>query len=275
MAFIASTTRIGIVNLTDVALASSLGQPGNSQLPSVTTEPQFAEVVTGYDVNLGGGEFMYARAAATIVAAQTISSITISGTTATLTTGASHGLVVGQVIQISGAIPTGYNGVFQVLTVGSATTITFAISVNTPTVSATTVGTYVVGIGVGMVCELGYVLSATGVLAITATPWTGTVNTGKPIGVALVNLFPGQSGWLQIEGAAITLTNGTVTANAPTYWQSNGTVSSTLVASKQLVAATAATAGGVTIGSGSAAVVLPAFMAVVFLQRPSAQDQLT
>lgn len=275
MAFIASTTRIGIVNLTDVALANSLGQPGNSLLPSVTTEPQFAEVVTGYDDNLGGGEFMYARAAATIVAAQTISSITISGTTATLTTGSAHGLVVGQVIQISGAVPLGYNGVVQILTVGTTTTMTFTIATNTPTVSATTVGTYVAGIGAGMVCELGYVLAATGVLSVTTTPWTGTANSGKPIGVAVTNLFPGQSGWLQIEGATITVTNGTVTANAPLYWQSNGTVSSTLVASKQLVSATAATAGGVTIGSGSAAVVLPAFMAVVFLQRPSAQDQLT
>ena len=64
MAYVASTTRIGIVDLASVAV--TLGTPGNSQLPSVTLEPQLGEIATGWDPNLGGGEFMYLKAAGTI-----------------------------------------------------------------------------------------------------------------------------------------------------------------------------------------------------------------
>lgn len=274
MSYIASTPRIGIVNLTDVALAASLGQPGNSQLPSVTTEPQFGEIATGYDTNLGGGEFMYARVATTVVAAQTISSITISGTTATLTTGSSHGLVVGNVINITGAAPSGYNGLMTVLTVPSGTTLTFTIATNTPTVSATTVGAYVAGIGVGMICELAYTLTS-GVLIITATPWAGTVQTGKPLAVAMANILPQQAGWFQVQGAAITVVTGTVTLNAAVYFGAVGTLQTTLVASKQVIGATAASVISSVIGAGNGAVTLPSYQALVFLNRPSVQTQIT
>lgn len=271
MTYTASTPRLGIVNITDVALAASLGQPGIAPLPSVVTEPQFGEIVDGWDPALGGGEFMYARAAATIVAAQTISSITVSGTTATLTTGAGHGLVPGQAIQISGAVPAAYNGVATVLTTPSGTTLTFA---TTAAANATTVGTYVAGIGAGMVCELSYALTA-GTLVISATPWLGTANSGKPLGIAVSNLFPLQAGWLQVEGAAVAVVNGTITVGNPVYWQANGTLSNAAVAGKQAVAATAASLISSVIGQGATAVTLPAFMAVVFLNRPSAQDAIT
>lgn len=271
MTFKTSTSRMGLVAVTDVTLAASLGQPGITQLPSITTEPQFGEVITAWDPNLGSGEFMYARCATTVVAAQTISSITVSAGTATMTTGSAHGLAPGYTVIITGAAPAGYNGTFTVLTTGSATTLTFA---TTATANATTVGAYTVGIGAGQVCELAYTLTS-GTLVITATPWTGTTVQGKPLGVAVNNMASAQASWFQVEGPAITVCNGTMTSGSPVYWQANGTVSNTGVASKQMVNATAASAAAVTINSGSSAVVLPAFQALVFLNRPFAQGAIT
>lgn len=271
MTFVLTTPRAGIVDLTSVALANSLGQPGIAQLPSVTTEPQFGEIVDGWDPNLGGGEFIYARCATTVVAAQTISSITVSAGTATLTTGSAHGLVPGSVIVISGAVPAAYNGTLMVLTVPSSTTLTFA---TTATASATTVGTYIVSIGAGQVCELAYTLT-NGTMVITATPWAGTANTAKPLGFALVNIAPGQAGWFQISGITVAVVQGTVTNGSAIYWQANGTVSNTVVAGKQVQSATAASAAGVTINSGSSAIVLNSIQALIFTNRPSAQDAIT
>ena len=282
MAFIASNARLGLVDLSTVT--NTIGTPfsAGSQLPSVTLEPQLGETCTGWDPNLGGGEFSYFKVAATVVASQTISSITISGNTATVTTASAHGLVLGaNSVTITGAVPTGYNGTFQLQTVGSTTTFTYTIpnppstgGPAVPTVSATTVGTYVAGIGAGAVCELAYALSG-GYLTITATPWTGTTIQGKPLYVALNNMAPGYYGWFQYEGAAITVVNGTITVNGPVYWQSNGTVSNTAVASKQMVSATAATLVSSVIGQGNAAVTLPAYQAVVFMNSPSSQDAIT
>jgi len=74
--------------------------------------------------------------------AQTISSITKVGTTATLTTAVAHGLVTGNYITVSGAAPSAYNGSF-VVTVTGATTLTYTM-LSTPATNATTVGTYTV-----------------------------------------------------------------------------------------------------------------------------------
>lgn len=271
MTYRLSTNRLGIVSITDVALAAGLGQPGISQLPSVTTEPQFGEVVTGWDPNLGSGEFLYARCATTVVAAQTISSITVSAGTATLTTGSAHGLVPGYTITITGAVPIAYNGTYTVLTTGSTTTLTFT---TTATASATTVGAYTVGIGAGQVCELAYTLTS-GTLVITATPWTGTTVQGKPLAVAVNNMASAQASWFQVEGPAIAVTNGTIASGNPLYWQANGTLSATGVASKQIVNATAASANAVTINSGTSAVVLPTFQSLVMLNRSFAQGAIT
>ena len=79
---------------------------------------------------------------ATTSTAQTISSITKSGTTATLTTAASHGLVTGNYVTISGASPSAFNGSF-VITVTGVTTFTYVMA-TTPATNATVVGTYTV-----------------------------------------------------------------------------------------------------------------------------------
>ena len=79
---------------------------------------------------------------ATTTTAQTISSITKSGTTATLTTSAPHGLITGNRVTISGATANDYNGTF-VITKTGASTFTYTM-LTTPAANATVVGTYTV-----------------------------------------------------------------------------------------------------------------------------------
>lgn len=77
----------------------------------------------------------------------TISTITVSSNTATLTTSAAHGLVVGDTLTISGATATsgtgstsqvGFNAQFTILTVPSTTTMTVDITGKTSTCNAGT-----------------------------------------------------------------------------------------------------------------------------------------
>lgn len=74
--------------------------------------------------------------------AQTISTITHTGTTATLTTAVAHGLATGNYITISGVSPAAYNGSF-VVTVTGTTTLTYTM-LSTPSTDAITTGSYTV-----------------------------------------------------------------------------------------------------------------------------------
>lgn len=196
MTYTASTPRLGIVDLTNVvSVAPAIGQPGIASLPSVTTEVQFGEIATGWDTVLGGGEFMFVKAAANI--------------------------------------------------------------------------------SVTDVVELAFTLVA-GVFTVTATGWTGTTLTGKPLGVSMVTLTTGQSGWVQIQGTAITKTAGTPAAGNPVYYgAATATVRPTANVSAQVLNAVYASAVSVTIGTGTSAVVLTAAQALVFLNRPFSQGAIT
>jgi hypothetical protein len=77
------------------------------------------------------------------IAGQTISSITFITTTATLTTGTAHGLSNGNVVTVSGASPSNYNGTFSITVTGS-TTFTYVMA-TAPSTNATVVGTYTIG----------------------------------------------------------------------------------------------------------------------------------
>lgn len=77
-----------------------------------------------------------------LVGSKTISSITYSGTTATLTTATAHGLVTGSEVTISGATSTVYNGTYKI-TVTSSTTFTYTMA-SSPGANATVVGSYLV-----------------------------------------------------------------------------------------------------------------------------------
>lgn len=70
-----------------------------------------------------------------------IASITYSGTTATVTTAASHGLSTGNTISVRGAFPDTYNASGVAITVTNATTFTYTMP-GTPTVTATVTTAY-------------------------------------------------------------------------------------------------------------------------------------
>ena len=72
--------------------------------------------------------------------AYAISSITNTGTGALVTTSADHNLYTGNVITVTGATPSAYNGTYAI-TRQSATTFTYALTSN-PGGNATVVGTY-------------------------------------------------------------------------------------------------------------------------------------
>ena len=81
---------------------------------------------------------------ATTGTAQTISSITHVGTTATLTTAAPHGLITGNQVIITGTTPADYSGTF-VITVTGSTTFTYTM-LTTPASNASVVGSYSLGL---------------------------------------------------------------------------------------------------------------------------------
>jgi hypothetical protein len=60
-----------------------------------------------------------------ITSGNPVTAATAASTTVTITTFAAHNLVVGDLVTISGAVPTAYNGNFTVVTVPSTTTFTY------------------------------------------------------------------------------------------------------------------------------------------------------
>lgn len=68
---------------------------------------------------------------------QTVSSLVASGTTVTATFGTAHNYLKYQVVEISGASQSYYNGQFRILSVPSTTTLTFELA-STPVVTTAT-----------------------------------------------------------------------------------------------------------------------------------------
>ena len=90
--------------------------------------------VTG-NSQFGGEVSVPAAVAGTMIAAAQSNATATTGTAwsssvATFTTTGAHGLVVGQVIVVSGTTPTAYNGTFVVVSVPSTTTFTVAMPAN-------------------------------------------------------------------------------------------------------------------------------------------------
>lgn len=97
------------------------------------------------------------------------------------------------------------------------------------------------------------------------TRWDGTNQLGEPLAVAMAAHGAGTFGWYQIQGAAIVSISGTVAARDRAFWQATGVVSSTLVASKQVMGMSAASANGVP----------SAGFAIYTIMFPHVQGQLT
>ena len=278
---------------------TSAGKMGRFGYPST--------LVDGVDPVFGGGQFLFAQVAP--ITAQTVSSVTVASGIATVTTGASHGLSIGQPVQLAGFTPASYNGIWQIATVPSGTTFTLNLNsifdqrwnpnnplvTNTlkanpsvPTASATVMGTYVPGIGAGQVCQFIHAKDAFGNLILQATPWAGTANSGLALGVCMgnplalttssspANTFGGQYGWFQVSGAMTVYTAGSPAAGNQAYWSATGVVQPTAVASKQAVGMQYCAAAASSWGSGTTGLItLPSNMALVWGTFPNAQGAIT
>lgn len=113
-----------------VAGVSPAGYNGLFQITG-TTSTTFTYALSNPGANTGSGGTAYAGASITaavdITAAQSMSFDSTSGTgLAQATTSSAHGLQTGQTIQISGVAVSGYNGVFSIAQVPSATTFQYS-----------------------------------------------------------------------------------------------------------------------------------------------------
>jgi len=127
----------------DTTIGGNLAVNGTGQIkiPNGTTAQRSATPAIGsvrYNTTLQAFEGY------TTYNGQTISSITNVTTTATLTTVANHNLTSGTFVTVSGAVPVAYNGTFSI-TVVDATSFTYTM-LTTPAGSASTVGSYKVGV---------------------------------------------------------------------------------------------------------------------------------
>ena len=98
---------------------------------------------TPTDVQLRLGYSRYSQLTTT-TGVQTISSITYSGTTATLTTASAHSLTTGTKVSITGTTPANYSGIYTI-TVTSSTKFTYTMT-SAPSGNATVVGVYAIGL---------------------------------------------------------------------------------------------------------------------------------
>jgi len=142
--FAAAGSTIYDVSTAGAATSVVTGQ-GNDRLQYVnasTAGGNFLTAVNGTDAALiydGTTWVKYAN----ISTAQTISNLTSSGTTCTLTTSVAHGLVTGNQVTITGALPAAYNGTFRI-TVTSGTIFTYTALTAPATSPASPLGSYTV-----------------------------------------------------------------------------------------------------------------------------------
>jgi hypothetical protein len=124
------------------SVVTGLGSDRWQYVNASTAGGNFLTAVNGTDAALiydGTNWVKYAN----ISTAQTISTLTSSGTTCTLTTSAAHGLVTGNQVTITGALPAAYNGTFRI-TVTSGTIFTYTALTAPATSPALPLGTYTV-----------------------------------------------------------------------------------------------------------------------------------
>ena len=127
----------------------------------------------------------------------------------------------------------------------------------------------------GAVVELGVTnVNSNARYDVTAIAWAGTALKGKSLGVAMAAASSGQWGWVQITGIAVTNTSGIVAVGDAQYWQASGVISSTVVASKQVLNAVAVSANNATYGTGSGAVTLSG-QSLILINRPCGQGAIT
>jgi hypothetical protein len=169
------------------AVTASVSSPigGWNARDSIAEMPPLDAVVldnmypTPTDVQLRLG-YTKASVLTTTTGVQTISSITVSGITATLTTAVAHGLTTGATVSITGATPSGFNGVYTI-TVTSPTVFTYK-PIAVPSGNATVVGVYAIGITTPINSLMNY--AGTSTQDLFAAAGTTIYDVSGPVAVA-------------------------------------------------------------------------------------------
>jgi len=276
MAFVASGSLMGLVDLT---IADNTG-PGpfslTSTAPTYGRQSYYLQKVSAVDSVLGGAEFIYAKNVTANVTGAAISSITTAANTsiATVTTGTAHGLTPGSQVIFTGQTPSSYSGTWVIISVPSTTTFTF--SHGNVNLGATTVqGTYTSGAVIpGALCSLTTSLSS-GVLTNSAGPAASTANSGRMLCVANTGLLVNQWGWFQTQGLAVVNTAGAPAVDGSVYLGTAGAVTPTAAAGKQVIGASYASVVSSVVGTGTSARTLLATQALVMIDSPAVQTQIT
>lgn len=275
MAYIASDSLFGVVDLSTVDPTG----PGPYNIAgggtTVGRQSFYLQKVRGTDINLGGGEFIYAKNSTANVAGQAVSSITTAANTsiATVTTGSAHGLQVGAQVIFAGQVPSTYAGTRVILSVPSTTTFTMDTG-NVNAGATTTQGTYTYGaLFPGVLVSFTNAL-ASGVAVVSAGIAASTAGTGTTLGVAISGALFNQWAWFQVSGVAIVNTAGAPAVGNPVGLGTAGAITPTLAAGKQVINATYSSVVSAVVGSGSAAQTLPATQALVTINNPAVQTQI-
>ena len=169
------------------AVTASVSSPigGWNARDSIAEMPPLDAVIlnnlypTPTDVQLRLG-YTKASVLTTTTGVQTISSITVSGITATLTTAVAHGLSTGATVSITGATPAGFNGVYTI-TVTSSTVFTYK-PIAVPAGNATVVGVYAIGITTPINSLMNY--AGTSTQDLFAAAGTTIYDVSGPVAVA-------------------------------------------------------------------------------------------
>jgi hypothetical protein len=279
MTFQSTGTGIGVQ-------AVDLSQSFNGTAPYFINSLRFGafnealnQTIDAVDPYLGTGRFIYVRAPSTDTAGATISSITVNGNTATVTTSSAHNLTTGTKVVLVGQVPNTYVGTYVVQSV--PTTTTYTITVANVTTSASTVGTYTYGtIRTGAVVSFSQSI-VSGSLVQTVGLWDGTSNTGRSLGVAYTSLLANEYGWVQIAGNAVVNAAAIASVGAPVYYGGAvGVVSTTAATGKQVLNAQTVASIGSVIGVGGDAITLPSAtttssQGVIYINNPFAQGAIT
>jgi len=196
----ALSSTLAVTGDTTMAGNLAVNSTGQVKLPNGTTAQRSATPAVGsirYNTSLQQFEGY------STYSGQTISSITRVTTTATLTTAANHNLSTGAFVTVSGAVPAEYNGTFSI-TVVDATSFTYTM-LATPSGSASTVGSYLVGvwgqIGGGATGNGGdqvFVENSQTITASYAIPSGKNASTVSPITInsGVVVTVPSGSRWV-------------------------------------------------------------------------------
>lgn len=132
------------------------------------------------------------------------------------------------------------------------------------------------GCTAGSVCEMTVTTytSGTSISVISSFQlWQGSANKSLPLAVALTALAQNQFGWFQVFGAALVNASAAAAAPDPLYWEANGIVSTTVVASKQMLSAQVLVVNSASFGPLGA--VLPSTQCIAFIDFPVSQGAIT